>query len=136
MSLSILAISGDSFSSIGAIGNADGCTEWVLDEIAEAEAFDLFCSAFGWVFGSSSPRTGADCQEPELIWNSNCNNQIISNFVLWIFTIDLVLAEILNSVRNKEHNNEVWKIFKKKFEINFSDLHDHIFNRASNSHYL
>ena len=89
MSLSNLAISGDSFSSIGAIGNADGCTEWVLDEIAEAEAFDLFCSALGWVFGSSSPRTGADCQEPELTWNSNCNNQIIFNFVLNLKKIKL-----------------------------------------------
>ena len=66
MSSSNLAISGDSFSGIGAVGNAaDGCTESVLDETAEAEAFDLFCSALGWVSGSSS-RTGADCQEPEL----------------------------------------------------------------------
>ena len=64
MSLSNLAISGDSFSSIGAIGNADGYTESVLDETAEA--FDWFCSALGWVSGSSSSRTGADCQEPEL----------------------------------------------------------------------
>ena len=67
MSSSNLAISGDSFSGIDAIGNADGCTESVLDETAEAEAFDLFCSALGWVSGSSSSsRTGADCQEPEL----------------------------------------------------------------------
>ena len=68
MSSSNLAISGDSFSGIGAIGNADNCTESVLDETAEAEAFDLFCSALGWVSGSSSSssRTGADCQEPEL----------------------------------------------------------------------
>ena len=65
MSSSNLAISGDSFSGIGAVGNADdGCTESVLDETAEA--VDLFCSALGWVSGSSSSRTGADCQEPEL----------------------------------------------------------------------
>ena len=60
MSSSNFAISGDSFSSIGAIGSANGCTESVLDETEEA--FDLFCSALGWVSGSSS-RTGADCQE-------------------------------------------------------------------------
>lgn len=68
MSSSNLAISGDSFSGIGAVGNAAAdCTESVLDETAEAEAFDLFCSALGWVSGSSSSsRTGADCQEPEL----------------------------------------------------------------------
>ena len=66
MSSSNLAISGDSFSGIGAAGNADDdCTESVLDETAEA--VDLFCSALGWVSGSSSSsRTGADCQEPEL----------------------------------------------------------------------
>ena len=66
MSSSNLAISGDSFSGIGAVGNADdNCTESVLDETAEA--VDLFCSALGWVSGSSSSsRTGADCQEPEL----------------------------------------------------------------------
>ena len=66
MSSSNLAISGDSFSGIGAVGNADDdCTESVLDETAEA--VDLFCSALGWVSGSSSSsRTGADCQEPEL----------------------------------------------------------------------
>ena len=63
MSSSNFAISGDSFSSIGAIGNANGCTELVLDETAEA--FNLFCSALGWVSGSLS-RTGADCQEQEL----------------------------------------------------------------------
>ena len=46
MSSSNLAISGDSFSGIGAVGNAaDGCTELVLDETAEA--IDLFCSALG-----------------------------------------------------------------------------------------
>ena len=67
MSSSNLAISGDSFSGIGAAGNAaDDCTELVLDETAEAEAFDLLCSTLGWVSGSSSSRTGADCQEPEL----------------------------------------------------------------------
>ena len=90
MSSSNLAISGDSFSGIGAVGNAaDGCTESILDKTAEPEAFDLFCSALGWVFGSSSPRTGADCQEPELTWNSNCNNQIIFNFVLISKKIEL-----------------------------------------------
>ena len=61
MSSSNLAISGDSFSGIGAIGAignaADGCTELVLDETAEA--VDLFCSALGWVSGSSSSRTCA-----------------------------------------------------------------------------